>query len=107
MVGAFVFEVVCRGASDWRVAVDGRDDHVAFASREDCLGAATARARRRHLDHSVTTEVWVPRPHGNGECIIRFMTPADLEQMLRSSRPREQLREACDDQATPAIDHRR
>lgn len=106
MVGAFVFEIVRRGALDWRVSVDGRDDHVAFASREACLGAATALARRRHLDHSVTTEVWVPGPHGHGECIIRFMTPADLEQMLRNLQSSGQLQKACGDYAAPAPDHR-
>lgn len=90
-----IFEVVCRGSLNWRVSIDGEDDHIPFATRETCIGAATARARRHHLDRAVTTEVWAPG-FGGRECIIRFMTPPDLEALLRNPAPSADLCEACD-----------
>lgn len=90
------FDAVCRGSLNWRVSINGEDDHVPFAGREACIGAATARARRHHLNHSVTTEVWVPGFGGKRECIIRFMTQPDLEALLRNPLPSMELREACD-----------
>lgn len=92
---AVIFEAVCRGSLNWRVSINGEDDHVPFGSREHCIGAATARARRYHLDRGVTTEVWAPG-FGGRECIIRFMTPPDLEALLRNPLPSAELREACD-----------
>ncbi|MBT2750026.1 MULTISPECIES: hypothetical protein [unclassified Lysobacter] len=90
------FDAVCRGSLNWRVSINGEDDHVPFAGRDACIGAATARARRHHLDHSVTTEVWVVGVHGRRECIMRFMTPSDLEALLQDPQPSWELREACD-----------
>ena len=90
------FEAVCRGSLNWRVSIDGDDDHIPFASRETCIGAARARARRHHLEPAVTTEVWAPGFGGKRECIIRFMTPPALEALLLDPLPSLDLREACD-----------
>lgn len=91
-----IFDVVCRGSLNWRVSVNGEDDHIPFANQESCIGAATASERRRHLERGVTTEVWAPTYSGQRECILRFMTPPDIEALLRSPLPSLDLREACD-----------
>ena len=90
------FDAVCRGTLNWRVSINGEEDHVPFACREACIGAATARARRHHLEHAVTTEVWAPGNGGKRECVIRFMTPPALDALLRDPLPSMDLREACD-----------
>lgn len=80
-----VFDVVLRGPQNWRVCVDGLDEHVPFADREICIAAAMSRARLRHLETGCATEVWAPRFIGSGErvCLIRYMTPSDLDGLLR------------------------
>ncbi|MBT2748318.1 MULTISPECIES: hypothetical protein [unclassified Lysobacter] len=89
-----IFEAVHLGTLDWRVSVNGSTDHVPFASRDTCIAAASARARLHHISHGVTTEVWAPTYNRESECIVRYMTPSDLEEMLRRSVPESQLREA-------------
>jgi hypothetical protein len=91
------FDVVYRGSLNWRVSINGMDDHVPFSDRDACIGAATARARRHHLEYCVTTEVWAPSRSGQRECILRFMTPSDLDALLSNPLPSLGLRAACDE----------
>lgn len=90
-----VFEAVCRGSLDWRVCIDGEDEAIAFANRESCVAAATARARRRHLDTGRVTEVWAPRIGGSRECIVRFMTPNEFDALLGRRLPAPDADEAA------------
>jgi hypothetical protein len=92
-----IFQVVYRGSLNWRVAVDGLENYVPFASRETCIAAATARARHHHLTYGVATEVWAPRIGGENECVMRFMSPDHLDALLRWSDASIQIRDACDD----------
>ncbi len=84
MVGRTVvtYEAVRRGALDWRVCVDGVDEHVPFANRESCIAAASTRARLRHVDTGCATEVWAPGYGSKPECLIRYMTPPELDDLL-------------------------
>ena len=91
------FEAVCRSSLNWRVSIDGDDVHIPFANCETCIEAAKARARRHHLDHGVTTEVWAPGYGGKRECVVRFMTPEDLDAMIYRSDASIRLRDACDE----------
>mgnify|MGYP003482847517 CR=1 FL=1 len=92
-----IFEVVYRGFHNWRVVADGIEDFVPFATREACIGAATARARHHNLGYGVATEVWAPRIGGENECVVRFMTPDDLDALLQWSDASILLRDACED----------
>ncbi|MGO1069702.1 hypothetical protein [Lysobacter sp. CA199] len=94
-----IFQVAYRGSLNWRVVADGVENYVAFASREACIAAATARARHHHLTFGATTEVWAPRLGGEDECIVRFMTPDKLDAMLSLgwSDASAHMRGACDD----------
>jgi hypothetical protein len=93
---AVIFDAACRGSLNWRVSIDGVDDHVPFANRETCIAAATVRARRHHLDHFVTTQVWASGPSGKHECLVTFMTPGDFEALLGDANSSLELRHACD-----------
>jgi hypothetical protein len=92
-----IFQVVYRGSLNWRVMADRTEDYVPFATRETCIGAATARARHHHLGYGVATEVWAPRIGGQNECVVRFMTPDDFDSLLQWSDASIQLRNACED----------
>ena len=95
-----VFEAICRGTLDWRVCVDGADEHVPFANRESCIAAATTRARLRHVDTGATTEVWAPGYGSKRECLIRYMTPVDLDELLLRSTERVI---GCDGESTTSV----
>jgi hypothetical protein len=86
-----VYDVVFRDARDWRVSVNGVDEHVPFKDRESCIGAATAQARLHHIGTGHTTEVWAPGYGGERECLVRYMTPLDFEDLLRRTEPNSQL----------------
>ena len=88
---AVVYDVVLLGSRDWRIRVDGDDDHVRFGDRESCVVAAMSRARSHHVDTGCATEVWAPGYGGVRECLIRYMTPSDLEELLRRSSSGTQL----------------
>jgi hypothetical protein len=93
---AVIFEALCQGSLNWRVSIGGVDDHVAFANRDTCIAAATARARRHHLEHFVTTQVWARSRYGERECLMSFMTPCDFEASLDTAKSSLELRHACD-----------
>ncbi|WP_408951538.1 hypothetical protein [Lysobacter sp. Hz 25] len=100
MVGARVvhFDVVWRGPLNWRVSVNGDDEHVPFASKETCVAAARARARQRHHDTGMPTEVRAPALDGALESVVTYMLPEDLLEYCveTESGSSRQLREACD-----------
>ncbi|MGO1069632.1 hypothetical protein [Lysobacter sp. CA199] len=96
-VPSVIFQVVYRGSLNWRVVADGVENYVPFATREACIAAATARARHHHLTYGVAAEVWAPRIGGENECVMRFMTPDDLDALLRWSNASIQIRDACED----------
>jgi len=77
------FDVVYRGVLDWRVNVNGVDEPVSFNTCENCITAARARARLHHIESGHTTEVWAPGRTGERECLVRFMHPSDLDELLR------------------------
>lgn len=91
-----VFEAICRGSLNWRIAIDGEDEPIPYANRDCCVDAARDRALRHHLIHNVTTEVWRPEIGGRRECVMRFMTKAYERSMLENSVASQKLREACD-----------
>ena len=86
-----VYDVICRGARDWRVSVNGSDEHVPFKDRESCIGAATAQARLHHVQTGHSTEVWAPGYEGQRECLVRYMTPLDFDNLLRCTAPDSRL----------------
>lgn len=100
MVGTRVvhFDVVWRGSLNWRVSVNGEDEHVPFASKETCIAAARARARQRHDDMGVPTEVRAPGPDGSLQSVVTYMLPHELLEFCveTESGSSRQLREACD-----------
>lgn len=92
------FDAVCRGSLNWRVSVDGEDEHVPFASKATCIAAAKARARQRHLDTGVPTEVRAPAIDGTLESVVTYMLPHELLEFCEETESGSslQLREACD-----------
>lgn len=78
-----IYDVVYRGALNWRVCVNGIDEPVPFDTCDNCITAARARARLRHIATGYTTEVWAPGRTGERECLVRFMNPSDLDELLR------------------------
>lgn len=92
------FDAVCRGSLNWRVSVNGDDEHVRFASRATCIAAARARARQRHLDTGLPTEVRAPALYGALESVVAYMLPHELLEFCveTESGSSRLLREACD-----------
>lgn len=92
------FDAVCRGSLNWRVSVNGEDEHVAFASREMCLAAASARARQRHLDTGVRTDVRAPDIDGKLVPQVSYMLPQEHYSLCAETESESslRLREACD-----------
>lgn len=92
------FDAVCRGSVNWRVSVNGEDEHVPFATREACIAAARARARYRHLDMNVPTEVRAPGVDGAMVSIVLYLHPHELMEFCEEteSTSSRELREACD-----------
>lgn len=92
------FDVVYRGSLNWRISINGEDDHVPFATKQHCITAARARARHRHQDEGIHTDVRSADATGEMECIVRFMHPHELLQLCEQSArdSSHDLREACD-----------
>lgn len=92
------FDALCRGSLNWRVSVNGEDEHIPFSSRTTCIAAACARARQRHLDSGIPTEVRAPALDGALESVVTYMLPQDLLEYCveTESGSSRQLREACD-----------
>jgi len=92
------FDAVCRGSLNWRVSVNGEDEHVPFASKQTCVAAAKARARQRHIDQGVPTEVRAPDIDGRLESVVAYMQPHELLEFCveTESGSSRLLREACD-----------
>lgn len=73
-----------------------QDEPVSFANRDSCIAAARQQARGRHTDAGVSTEVWAPGYGGTRECIVRYPTPADFNELLLQAREHSWLRlEGC------------
>lgn len=89
---AVVYDVACRGVWDWHVCVDGSDDPVSFMTRDGCIAAARQRAREHHRDAGVSTEVWAPDYWGQRECIVRYSTPAEFNELLLRARESSSFR---------------
>jgi hypothetical protein len=92
------FDAVCRGSLNWRVSVNGEDEHVPFACRDDCVAAARVRARQRHINDGIPTEVRVQTIGGGLESIVIYMKPHELDEFCleTESISSRQLREACE-----------
>jgi hypothetical protein len=91
---AIVYDVMPCGSREWRIRIDGVDGDVPFGDRESCVAAAMERARLHHVSTSRTTEVWAPGYGGVRDCLIRYMTPTDFDELLRRSAPGTQLTSA-------------
>lgn len=91
MSPAAVYDVVNRGSLGWRIRINDADESRYFPNREDCIAEATARARHQHAQTSLPTEVWAPGYDGARQCIVRYMKPSDLDELLRRGTSHSQL----------------
>lgn len=72
------FDVVCRGALDWRVSISGQDESLSFPNRDACAAAARVRARLHNQHYGVTTRVRIPHSDGSFKATICYPSPEEF-----------------------------
>ena len=78
-----VYDVVNNGPLGWRIRINDEDEPQYFPSRDNCIAEAAARARHQHAQTGQPTEVWAPGYDGVRQCVVRYMNPSDLDELLR------------------------
>ncbi|ALN55402.1 hypothetical protein GLE_0043 [Lysobacter enzymogenes] len=86
-----VYDVVNHGSLGWRIRLNDEDEPRYFPNREGCVAEAAARARHQHALTGQPTEVWAPGYDGVRQCVVRYMKPSDLDELLRRGTSHFQL----------------